>query len=793
MLKLLLQKMFDSLWAIKFRLHSGLNNPIISGFSKSLYRKAFIMFLLLSGVFFNCWVIAGEINGGANDNTRGSIAYDDERHIFLIRMENSSYAFGEGARGLLFNLHWGGMIENINDIPEAPTSLGRGGMYRFEYAPNAEYVRMLPSLKIDQPDQLLHLKLGFDSHKIDGNHLRVALKADNYPFYIYLHYQIYPGLDIIDRWVEVKNEGKETVHIENIQSAVWYIPHSHKYRLTHFAGNWGKEWQMHREFIGAGQKVLESRTGMSGPFHVPYFALDKEGLATEKAGILWFGALQWSGDWKMIIEQDSHDQVHVSGGYNDFDFTLKLGSNESHSTPVFTAGYTCGGFGEASRILHRYQKKYLYPENMFDVEVPVVYNTYGSLSRKSDHSKEIFMSGVNEENVIALIPLAARVGVEMFIIDDGWQTAIGDWTVDKNKFPKGLKPVIDEVHRHGMKFGLWIEPERVFNNSKLYEEKEEWLFAKTKSEGWQSKNVSSAMLNLSRPDVLEYVYEVISDLLRENDISYLKLDFNRFFEVPVLNDRRSMRTKYVENFYKLWERLEKEFPDVFFENCASGHGRPDLKMDDYFARINRSDNQDPVDCILLQEGFTYLHPPYMAGGAGHISYTSTSWNGRHNYAPLDFMAHIGMMGWLASTLSFDEMTDEELVEVKGYFDLFKKIRHITCRGELHRIASLREHNYAAFQFVLPDSSESLLFAFGHGMQFRERIPDLLLESLNPDLIYDIEVYGKQRSVEDNSKPMYLGSMTGQALMELGVRVDLRGDYDSCIFHFKKSNKVIIVE
>ena len=471
----------------------------------------------------------------------------------------------------------------------------------------------------------------------------------------------------------------------------------------------------------------------------------------------------------MIVEQDPNDQVRVSGGYNDYDFALELAPGESHRAPVFTAGFTRGGFGEASRILHRYQRKHLYPKNMRDVEVPVVYNTFASLLPSRER--------VTEENVMALIPRAAEIGAELFIIDEGWQTAIGEWTVHAKKFPRGLKPIIDEVHRRGMRFGLWIEPERVMHDARLFSEKEEWLFA---------KNKTSAMINLSRRDVLEYVHREMADLLRQNDIRYLKLDFNRYFEIPDVPDRRTMRTRYVENFYELFSRLRKEFPTVIFENCASGAGRPDLKMDTYFARLQRCDSQDTLDCIRLQEGFTYLHPAYMAGGAGHISY-DTTYMMNHREVPLRFMAHVGMMGWLATGFPLDQATPEELAEIKGYFDLFKKIRHITCRGEIHRIASLREHPYAAFEFVLPDKSESLVFVFGHGLEFGERIPNLLMESLGPDKVYDVELYGEHSSPKDRYvpkvRPAYR-ARSGRALMEIGVHVDLFGDHDSRIFHFK---------
>ncbi len=733
--------------------------------------KTLLPLILLCTVFLAGESKAAEKPEAGKAGSTPSISYDGKRKVFLLQTDNSSYAFGLASNSDFVNLHWGGRLKNINDVPEPwethyfyqPHGFTHMRYSRFEYPTNKTGYFLEPCLKLEKPDQLVNLPLRFASQKIQGNHLQVELKAKGYPLHVVLHYEVYPEFDLIDRWVEIENKGTQEVLIENIQSAVWYVPRTHKYRLTHIAGNWGAEWQVREEFLEQGEKILESRTGISGHHHVPYFALDQDALATERSGTVWFGTLQWSGSWKMNIEQAPNSQVRVSGGYNNFDFALKLAAGESHSTPVFTAGYTKGGFGEASRLLHRYQKKHLYPENMRDVEVPIVYNTYGALGGTFD-------GRVTEKNVLALIPRAAEVGFEMFIIDAGWQTAVGEWTVHSERFPRGLEPVIDEVHRNGMKFGLWIEPEHIRSDAALFTEKEEWLFAKTSR---------SAMLNLSRRDVLEHVYQELAALLRENKISYLKLDFNRYFDVPDVPDRRTMRTKYVQNFYELFERLQKEFPNVFFENCASGSGRPDLKMDDYFARINRSDIQLPFDSLFLHEGFTYLHPTQMAGGASNMG----GFGGR---APFQFSAFVGMMGWAAMSQPLDKMTPQQLGEVKRFCDLFKKIRHVTCQGDIHRLASMRAHPYAAFEFVLPDASEALLFVFGHGLRFNERIPNLLMESLNPDTIYDVEVHGTPPPSTSRylSKPPTYRAVSGRALMESGVLIGLAGDYDSRIFHFK---------
>lgn len=718
-------------------------------------------------------VLLFNVNTGKSEDLRHrqhqTIQFDVARKVFLLRTNNSSYAFGMGVNGQFVNLHWGGRIENSDDLPEPwqthhyymPHTFTHMRYGRIEYPVQTTGYFLEPCLKIEQPEKLANLRLSFDTHEVSGDHLKVVLKATNYPFYVSLHYRVYPEYDLIDRWVEVENQGKEKMVIGNIQSAAWYVPHSLKYRLTHIGGNWGKEWLVRQEFLEQGEKILGSRNGISGHHHIPFFALD-QGQATEKSGEVWFGTLQWSGSWKMIIEQDPNNQVRVGGGYHDHNFKVELNPGENHTTPVFTAGYTVNGFGEASRLIHRYQQKYLYHDNAITREVPVVFNTYGSL-------EGTYGGRVTEENVMALIPKAAEIGVELFIIDAGWQTATGEWTVNKTRFPRGLRPVIEEVRKHGMKFGLWMEPENVRSDAKIFNEKEEWFFA---------KNTGSAMLNLSRDDVYEYLYQEISRVIRENDIDYFKLDFNRYFDIPDVPDRYTMPVRYTENFYRLFERLQKEFPDVLFENCASGSGRPDLKMDTWFGRINRSDIQEPLNCIELHEGFTYLHPSFMAGGGAHIN--------RYGNVPFKFMSYVGMMGWLSVGLSLGNATQDELDEIKGYISIFKKLRHITRFGEIHRISTIRNHPYAAYEFVLPDASEALLFLFSHGQRFNERIPNIRLESLAREKVYNIETFGLREPSTHTwySQPPEYKPVTGNALMEAGLLVELMGDYDCQIFHFK---------
>ncbi|MDD5679421.1 MAG: alpha-galactosidase [Kiritimatiellae bacterium] len=702
------------------------------------------------------------------------INIDEQKKLFLLSTDNSSYAFGLDEKGIPVNLHWGGRIERTADLPEpGEVSWHNMGHYkqrsrrsRDEFPVyGRDYLVYEPCLKVREPDEFTALQFQYTGHVIDGEHLAATYRSP--AIRLTMHYEAIPECDLLNRWVEVVNEGNKEIVLENLFSAAWHVPRCRKYRLTHLHGAWGKEYQVKREMLGPGEKVLQGRAGISGHNHVPFFALDEDGRASEKEGIVWFGALQWSGSWKMIVASDSTDIVRVVGGLNNYDFELALAPGESFSAPVFTGGFTREGFGGASRQIHRYQQKYLYPGNMRGKVMPTVFNTYSCIRGKQ----------VTENNVMELIPLAAKVGIELFIIDAGWQQSMGDWTVDKVKFPDGFKNIIDAVHKNGMQFGLWLEFERVDAASKIYHQLPEWRI----------DNANYSLWNFALPDVLEYIYGVLKQLLTENDIAYFKVDLNRLAISPEAPDRRRMNVKYVRNVYELFRRLRADFPGVFFENCAEGSGRPDLKMDEFFARINRSDNQDTLDILNIHEGFTYLHPSKMAGGGCHISEDMT-YLVNHRIIPTRFMAHAAVMSWFALGMPLNRSTAEELAEYRQYVELYKKVRHIVALGEIHRLAAYGENFYAAFEYVLPDASEALLCVFGHGIQFNRQLPNLLLEALDPEGIYGIDIYGKHPSPRDafcNCEEPAYRPCSGRGLMEIGVRVLLNGDLDSRILHFKK--------
>ena len=701
------------------------------------------------------------------------ILIQPEKLVFLCNTSNMSYAIGIPENGLPVNLHWGGKIERLDDLPACrDLSWFRIQIYdlrakqsRFEYSSFFKYYNYEPCIKLRSPDR--PLKLVYKNYILkDDNHLVLSLADETLDLTLELHYELVPESDLIIRHAELVNGGRKTIRFENLFSAAWSLPRGKAPRLTTLQGEWGQEYHVSRAHVRRGEQILESRTGTSGHAAVPFFAADS-GNADENSGNVLFATLLWSGDWKFVIERDAYGETRISGGLNNYDFELPLEPGERFATPRFLGGFTRGGFGAMTRTIHSYSAAHLAPAYWAKRIRPVVFNTFSCIRR----------SELSEAGVLDLIPKAAEVGCELFIIDDGWQEDLGDWNIQPEKFPNGLKRIIDSVKAHGMQFGIWMEFEVALWTSKLRKEHPDWVIGE-----------ESAQLNLTRPDVLEFLYQTISRLLRENDIAYFKMDMNRYIFVPGVPERREIKTKYMMNFYSLMRRLSVEFPHVLFENCASGSGRCDLEMDRYFCRINRSDNQDTLDVLDIEEGFSYLHHPRMAGGGCQISKNYT-YAINHRVIPLQFMAHAALMGWPSLGIDLNESSPEELAECKGYLELNRKIRHIVAAGDLYRPASWREDRCAAFEFVLPDCSEALLFVFSSGLQYGEQLPNIHLQGLPADALYQVECFGRKIKSDfyhaEDPEPGLPALISGRALAELGIHVPLEGDFDSRIYHLKR--------
>ncbi len=725
-----------------------------------------------------------------------SILIDRNGRRFLLSAGNMSYGFEVGETESPVNLYWGAKLERMEDLPLVRElqcydhrSPRVGELQRQEFPAFYGNYGFECALKAEYPDGVRGTRLHYEGHTLteekESDLLTLAFRDELHPLAVRLFYRVWRDLELVDRWSEFENHLEGEVVLENYVSAAWQLPAATvDWRLTHLAGRWGREATINRTQMNQGSFVLESRTGLSGPYAVPFFALD-DGNSTELEGEVFFGALQWSGNWRIAVCRDAYEATFVTGGINPFDNRLTLAPGEVFTTPVFTGGWSCEGHSGMSRVLHRHQLRNLLPPAIAAKKMPLIFNSWGSIGIH-----------VTEENLLRAEKLAAKVGAELFVIDDGWQQALGDWTPDRKKFPNGLRPVIDAARELGMEFGLWVEPESFELRSDLYKAHPEWAMAYpgvapfTKFRADVDR--TSVMLNWARKDVAEYFYQALHKLVKETGIRYLKLDMNCFFTSPGWGDlpkeeQGRLWIDYVHNLHSVYRRLSSDFPELLMENCAAGAARADLAMTRSFGRMNRSDNQDALDMLKLHTGFTQVNLPRMAGGACHISDTMYGINLRRT--PLKFQAFCGMLGSLAIGKDLPKCPEEELAAIRSYTDLYKKIRHITHFGDFYRLASTYEKPWAIFEYVTPDRSEALVFVLGASQQFCVKMPYFKVPGLDPDKVYEVVCYGD----DGKEKGGYSGAVSaypvisGRGAASVGVRVELRGDFDARILHFKEQN------
>lgn len=699
-----------------------------------------------------------------------SIQYSEQRKVWLLTSKFNSYAIGVSRDGQLQHLYWGGPLWRIEDVPAAGlrrdiSSFDPAQMLENEEFPGWGGPRFYePALKISRADGNRDLVLHYVSNQLSGNELDIVLKDIQDDIEVTLHYRIYPDDGIISRSASVHNKTQLEITVESAQSAAWYLPPGDGYRLSYLSGRWAAETQLNQEPIHEGMKVLESRTGHTGHNFNPWFAIDA-GDSDEEHGPVWFGALAWSGNWRITVEQTPYKQVRVTGGWNTFDFAYPLKPGEKLATPEFFAGYSSHGFGEASRLLHNLERNEIEPNKAKARVRPVLYNSW-----------EATEFAVNESGQKLLAEKAAKLGVELFVMDDGWfgrrntdRAGLGDWTPNPEKFPNGLKALVDYVNHLGMDFGLWVEPEMVNPDSDLYRAHPDWVMNFAGRPRSELRN--QLVLNLARDDVKEYIVGFLDKLATDYNLRYFKWDMNRIFSEPGWpelppEEQRKLWVKYVLNYYEIMERVRAKHPNLEIESCSGGGGRVDLGVLRYVDEFWTSDNTEAFDRLRIQEGFSEAYAAkLMSAWVTDVP----NMNGRST--PLQYRFLVAMQGAMGIGANLNKWTDADTRLAEQMVALDKKIRKTVQFGDLYRLLSPRTSDTAANEYVAADGSQAVLFAFRHSQQYGTPSPAIRLRGLDSRAIYRLELVG-------GKAPASLGEVSGAWLMENGLTPDLQGDYDS---------------
>ncbi|RXZ79867.1 alpha-galactosidase [Paenibacillaceae bacterium] len=697
-----------------------------------------------------------------------SVLYDKQTSRWLLQGKNLSYGLGVHPNGTLQHLYYGPKLPFIADLPSSDTAIHHSsfepseGILQQEYPAWGGMYYYEPCLKANFSDQVRDTKLVYKEHRLNEggeiDELVIVLQDTVYPLLVHLHYRLYSDHDIIERFAVIENTGKDAITLDQSLSAMWHAPRGDRYRLTHLAGKWIEETQVYQDEITPGKKTIESRRGNTSCQANPWFAIDR-GTADEDQGEIWYGALAWSGNWKITIEYSPFKLLQVAGGVHDFDFSWHLAGGATFQTPAFVGGYTREGFGQASRNFHRYQRDYVLPKPISEGLRPVLYNSW-----------EATYFDVNEQGQAKLAEKAAAIGVELFVIDDGWfgqrnhdRAGLGDWTVNPEKFPNGLKPLIDKVESLGMKFGIWVEPEMTNPDSDLYRAHPDWIYHFPNRPRTESRN--QYVLNVAKPEVQAFIFEMMDNLLSENSIAFVKWDMNRSLSEPgwleaPQEQQKEVWVRHVQGLYDIFARLRAKHPNVAFEACSGGGARIDLGIMQVTDQVWTSDNTEPYERLFIQEGYSLA---YTAQAMMCWVADAGKWV-KNRQASVAYRFHSSMMGSLGIGGNLLNWSEEELEESRLLVDEYKSIRHIVQKGEQYRLLSPRKGNTAAVQYVSGDQSESVLIALMHPQKFQNPSPRVYLRGLKSDALYQ---------VTDIDQPV-----SGSALMYRGIDINLHQDLAS---------------
>jgi alpha-galactosidase len=709
--------------------------------------------------------------------------------VFRLDGGNSTYAFGVNERGDLQTLYWGGRLGPHDAIPAARSFPEWASFDSPNTTTPQEYsgwgagLYTEPALKITFPDGNRDLVLHFVKATPDGAQaIDILLKDISREIYVTLRYSMDAETGILARSANIENRDKQPVIIEQAAAAQWTLPPA-RYTLSYLTGRWAGEWTLNQEAVRPSARVIESRRGTTGHQANPWFAISRDAsqnaaapmIAPEEFGEVWFGALAWSGSWRFTIEETQFDFVRVTGGFNPFDFGYKLKPGEHLETPVFYGGYSNHGLGGASRLLDHYEVAHILPHAPNPKPRPVIYNSW-----------EATEFNVDDAGQMALAEKAASIGIDRFVMDDGWfgqrktdNAGLGDWYVNPKKFPNGLKPLIDKVHSLNMDFGLWVEPEMVNPDSDLYRKHPDWVLNFPGRPRTEQR--TQMILNLARPDVRGYVEGFLDKLLTENDIAFLKWDYNRNWSEPgwdqvPADEQKKVYVEFIRNLYSILAELRKKHPNVEIESCSGGGGRVDLGILQYTDEVWPSDNTDPFDRLIMQDGFTYAYTPqvmmaWVTDSPHWLNFRSTT---------LVYRMLSSMQGSLGIGANLNHWTAEDFATAKRLIAAYHSAQRTIVQGDLYRLISPRDGSeFSSTETVSADKNQAVVFAFTHSTQEGRGFPLLQLQGLDPSAQYQLTW------IEGKAMPGTPQSASGDWWMNHGINLDLRGDFRAAAFRLDR--------
>lgn len=689
------------------------------------------------------------------------IYFDKQTKSFLLSGKNYSYAMCVNGAGYLQHLYYGKKLaegdlaflvkaqgESLSPNPEdwntdmttdiMPSECGSFGRGDFRSA--TVVIKRSDGAAMSRFKYVRHAIVGGVS-KINGmpcirkadQTLTVTLKDDFSDTEIDLNYSVSDDSDVLVRNAVIRNAGNAACDIVKAFSFCTELPDTcGNYSALRLAGAWASERKPVVTPLAEGTLRIESTRGYSSHQMNPFMGILRENCTETQGECYGFNSI-YSGSFAITAEVSSNKSIRVQGGINDYLFGWRLNGGEEFVTPQAALCYSYDGLGGMSRAFHDFFREYVINPDYVNKRRPILVNNWEATYFHFDNEK-----------LFAIIDEAAKLNIDTFVLDDGWfgkrddeKSGLGDWFVNENKLKGGLKAVVDRCKQHGLKFGLWFEPEMISEDSDLYRAHPDWAIKKEGVDPVRGRN--QLVLDFTKKEVVDYIFESVSKVLKENEISYVKWDRNRdmteFYSDGLPADRQGeFAHRYTLGFYDLAERLTSAFPEVFFEGCAGGGGRFDGGALYYFPQIWTSDDTDGLERTKIQWGTSICYP--VSSMSCHVSACPNHQTQR--ITPFETRGAIASLGATGYELDLTKLTDEEKAQVKAQIENYKQINGLILTGDLYRLSDPFTTNYFCEMIVSKDKTRAYIV----GERFRGDPCDhdrvLKLQGLDENKIYTVK-------------------------------------------------------
>ena len=658
------------------------------------------------------------------------------------------------------------------------------GIYHNAYTASGTWNLVEPAITIKHQDGNLGTDLKYLSHsssKTDGGaiHHILILEDPVYNTIVDLHYLVYAEYNVIEQWTVIKNPREVKMDMLKYASANLYFT-GHEFYLRHYHGVWAKEMKPDEELLSAGIKSIESKLGTrANLYQSPSFMLGIDGPIKEDEGKVLIANLEWTGNFKIDFEKDTYDNLRLIAGINPYASEYTLTKNESFETPRLVYTYSENGAGKASRDLHAWAR-----------DVKVFNGNKSRLTLLNNWEATYF--DFDEEKLTSLFAGAKTLGVDMFLLDDGWfgnkyprngdNAGLGDWDENKKKLPHGIPFLVEEAQKAGVKFGIWIEPEMVNPKSELYEKHPDWVIKQKDRPEVYFRN--QLVLDLSNPEVQDFVFEVFDSLFSKNpSLAFIKWDcnaviYNAHSQYLEKNNKPQshLYVDYVNGLYKVLDRIRKKYPDVPMMLCSGGGGRADYKALSYFTEFWLSDNTDPIERVFIQWENSYFFPSVVSDN--HI----TDWS----KTGLKFKTDVAMMGKMGYDIVVSHLSKDELDFSQKALLKYKELQDVIWKGDQYRLLNPWESPLASLSYINASRDHGVMFNYAVSNRYDMvyTFKPIKLKGLDPNKNYRVEeinLWPGSRSPLD-SKAVF----SGDFLMKVGYNPFVSQRRSSVVLEIKEA-------